>query len=117
MTINYLIIFVVILVSYVVVNMIIKTLDEKSILEDTIKQSIENPDEKKKYIDIYLQKKSKILLIRSGIAAVLITGFLKFYIDRCDPGAGGASSIFHIEAPKSQFYGGCGCDNKTSLPF
>jgi p-aminobenzoyl-glutamate transporter AbgT len=110
MEINYLLILLISVVVIMLVNVIIKTIDEKQLLENVIDGVCENPENKNKSIDIYLQKKNKISLIRAGVSAVILTIMLKYYLDRF-------SDSWPTAKPKLAG-GECGCTaNKPELPF
>ncbi len=106
MEINYLLILAAITGVSIFINLVIKSIDEKQLIESTIGHVKDDPENAKKYIDIMTQKKTKMMFIRSGLIGVICAVGLKLYIDNLG---------------KKTIYGGgsdCGCDTKpTTLPF
>lgn len=109
MAINYLLILIFFIATSIVVSLVIKSIDEKELLDNLVKDVSKDPNQRNKYKDIYLQKKSKIMFIRAAITAIVCTVGLKFYIDNQE----------FFNEPKK---GGCGCapldaGDKVLLPF
>lgn len=105
MAINYLLLLVFFIGIYIIVTMMVKSIDEKQLVDTLVEKTAEDPEQRKKYKDIYLQKKSKIMFIRAGITALLTVVGLKLYIDNAD------SALLKSEKK----IGGCGCSDGSNV--
>ncbi len=120
MQVNLLVILVAILVIYVAVQIVIKSIDEKQLLEELVEQSTKHPDKSQKFMDVFLQKKTKIMFIKAIITSLLTCGFLKWYLEGKDISSLSLGSVLQggtAPVAKGTMYGGCACDNPMTLPF
>ena len=105
--------FAVIFATIVVVQLVIKSIDERTNLEELIVKVNDDPENITKHVDIYLQKKTKIMLIKAAITAILVTGYVKYMTDGASP-----STAIVGGSVNTKVVGGCGCsEKKTVLPF
>jgi len=112
--------FAVIFATIVVVQLIIKSIDEKTNLEELVVKVNNDAENITKHVDIYLQKKTKIMLIKAVITAILITGYVKYMTDNASTSSSSSivgGTINNISST-GNVVGGCGCsEKKTVLPF